>query len=247
MSYQEKAVGGQIYLVFGLGLLLVYLCLAGQYESWIAPLSVILAVPLALSGPALALGPAGAGKQPLHPDRPGAADRAVGQERDPDRRGGARPTAPRGPGDLAAAVEAARTRFRPIVMTSFAFILGVVPLVTVYRRRRGGAHLARVERADRDDRVHLLRRVVRAVVLRGAAGVGGTHAGQHPGGAGERRGGLVSSSLASPQPDLCHCEPLSLRGAKRTKQSPRGAQVHSRAPRGDCFVRFAPRNDKRGA
>ena len=38
MSYQEKAVGGQIYVVFGLGLLLVYLCLAAQYESWIAPL-----------------------------------------------------------------------------------------------------------------------------------------------------------------------------------------------------------------
>ena len=47
-----EGVGGEIYLVFGLGLLLVYLCLAGQYESWIAPLSVVLAVPLALSGPA---------------------------------------------------------------------------------------------------------------------------------------------------------------------------------------------------
>ncbi len=56
MSYQEKAVGGQIYLVFGLALVLVYLCLAGQYESWIAPLAVILAVPLALLGPAITLG-----------------------------------------------------------------------------------------------------------------------------------------------------------------------------------------------
>ena len=35
MSYQEKQVGGQIYLTFGLGVLLVYLVLAGQYESWI--------------------------------------------------------------------------------------------------------------------------------------------------------------------------------------------------------------------
>ena len=40
MSYQEKLVGNQIVYVFGLGMLLVYLCLAGQYESWIAPLSV---------------------------------------------------------------------------------------------------------------------------------------------------------------------------------------------------------------
>ena len=37
MSYQEKIVGGQIYIAFGLGLLLVYLVLAGQYESWLAP------------------------------------------------------------------------------------------------------------------------------------------------------------------------------------------------------------------
>src|SRR4029079_4038971 len=51
MSYQEKIVGGQIYYAFGLALLLVYLVLAGQYESWFAPISVILAVPLSLLGP----------------------------------------------------------------------------------------------------------------------------------------------------------------------------------------------------
>ena len=51
MSYQEKAVGSQMYMVFALAILLVYLVLAGQYESWLAPVSVILAVPLALLGP----------------------------------------------------------------------------------------------------------------------------------------------------------------------------------------------------
>src|ERR1700726_5096973 len=51
MSYQEKVVGGQIYFVFGLAMLLVYLVLAGQYERWYAPISVILAVPLSLLGP----------------------------------------------------------------------------------------------------------------------------------------------------------------------------------------------------
>ena len=51
MSYQEKIVGGQMFLVFALALLLVYLVLAGQYESWYAPVSVILAVPLSLIGP----------------------------------------------------------------------------------------------------------------------------------------------------------------------------------------------------
>ena len=53
MSYQEKIVGNQMYLVFALAMLLVYLVLAGQYESWYAPISVILVVPLALVGPVL--------------------------------------------------------------------------------------------------------------------------------------------------------------------------------------------------
>ncbi len=55
MSYQEKAVGSQVYVVFALAILLVYLVLAGQYESWLAPVSVVLAVPLALLGPVLTL------------------------------------------------------------------------------------------------------------------------------------------------------------------------------------------------
>ena len=44
-----------MYIVFGLALLLVYLVLAGQYESWYAPISVILAVPLSFIGPVVAL------------------------------------------------------------------------------------------------------------------------------------------------------------------------------------------------
>src|SRR5262245_55443012 len=51
MSYQEKIVGNQMYLVFGLAMLLVYLVLAAQYESWLAPIAVVLAVPLSLVGP----------------------------------------------------------------------------------------------------------------------------------------------------------------------------------------------------
>src|SRR6202007_35091 len=66
MSYQEKVVGHQIYYIFALALLLVYLCLAGQYESWIAPLAVILAVPLSLIGPAVALSALGVGNN-LYP------------------------------------------------------------------------------------------------------------------------------------------------------------------------------------
>lgn len=55
ISYQEKVTGNLLYWCFALSVLLVYLVLAGQYESWILPLSVIAAVPLALVGPVLTL------------------------------------------------------------------------------------------------------------------------------------------------------------------------------------------------
>jgi HAE1 family hydrophobic/amphiphilic exporter-1 len=129
MSYQEKAVGNQIYYVFGLAMLLVYLVLAGQYESWYAPIAVILAVPLSLLGPMAVL-------TALRIDNnlytqiglilliALSAKNAIlivevalelhGRDHKPL---------------LEAAVGAARARFRPILMTSFAFILGVLPLV----------------------------------------------------------------------------------------------------------------------
>lgn len=129
MSYQEKIVGNQIYYVFGLAVLLVYLCLAGQYESWTAPLPVILAVPLALIGPAIALGAVGLannlytqiGLVLLIALAAKNAILIVEVARDRRREGEA---------IQHAAADAARTRFRPILMTSLAFTLGVVPLVT---------------------------------------------------------------------------------------------------------------------
>jgi HAE1 family hydrophobic/amphiphilic exporter-1 len=130
MSYQEKAVGGQIFIAFGLGLLLVYLCLAGQYESWIAPLSVILAVPLSLVGPAIALGSLGLANN-LYTQiglvlliALSAKNAILIVEVARERR------MLQNEPILQAAIDAARVRFRPILMTSFAFILGVVPLVT---------------------------------------------------------------------------------------------------------------------
>jgi hydrophobic/amphiphilic exporter-1 (mainly G- bacteria), HAE1 family len=129
MSYQEKAVGNQLYYVFGLALLLVYLVLAGQYESWYAPAAVILAVPLSLLGPMAVL--TGLRIENNLYTQIGlillialSAKNAIlivevaielhGRDGKPL---------------LESAVEAARARFRPILMTSFAFILGVVPLV----------------------------------------------------------------------------------------------------------------------
>ena len=130
MSYQENVVGNQLLYVFGLAILLVYLCLAGQYESWIAPLSVILAVPLALIGPAVALGAVGAannlytqiGLMLLIALSAKNAILIVEVARELRMLDG-KPI-------VEAALEAAQTRLRPILMTSFAFILGVVPLVT---------------------------------------------------------------------------------------------------------------------
>ena len=130
MSYQETIVGNQIVYVFGLAVLLVYLCLAGQYESWIAPLGVILAVPLALSGPAIALAAVGLpnnlytqiGLMLLIALSAKNAILIVEVAREARLIDG-KPI-------HEAALEAAVTRLRPILMTSFAFILGVLPLVT---------------------------------------------------------------------------------------------------------------------
>ena len=129
MSYQEKVVGGQIYVVFALALVLVYLCLAGQYESWIAPRSVMLAVPLALLGPAITLGGLGLANN-LYTQigivlliALAAKNAILIVEVARERR------LLEGEPIMQAAVDAARTRFRPILMTSFAFILGMLPLV----------------------------------------------------------------------------------------------------------------------
>jgi hydrophobic/amphiphilic exporter-1 (mainly G- bacteria), HAE1 family len=128
MSYQEKLLGNQMYLVFGMSLLLVYLVLAGQYESWYRPLAVILAVPISLIGPVSAL-------NALHIENNlytqigivllialSAKNAILIVEYARERREDGKSIAD-------AALEAARARFRPILMTSFAFILGVVPLV----------------------------------------------------------------------------------------------------------------------
>jgi HAE1 family hydrophobic/amphiphilic exporter-1 len=128
MSYQEKAVGSQIYFVFGLALLLVYFVLAGQYESWILPLSVILGVPLALLGTVSALTTLGAAGN-LYTQIGLILLIALGSKNAILIVEYARQRRTEGMDILTAAVEGARLRFRPILMTSFAFILGVFPLV----------------------------------------------------------------------------------------------------------------------
>jgi hydrophobic/amphiphilic exporter-1 (mainly G- bacteria), HAE1 family len=128
MSLQEKIAGSAVYYIFALSLLLVFFMLAGQYESWITPLAVILAVPMALLGTVAALLGLGipnnmyvqiglvllialSAKNAILVVEMARENRAAGKS------------------IVDSAVEAAGLRFRPIVMTSLTFILGVLPLV----------------------------------------------------------------------------------------------------------------------
>jgi HAE1 family hydrophobic/amphiphilic exporter-1 len=127
-SYQEKRVGYQAYFIYALSLALVYLVLAALYESWTSPAAVILVVPLALVGVVLAQMSRGydnnlytqVGLVLMIALASKNAILIVEFARDLHREGLS---------ISEAAVEATQRRFRPIVMTSFAFILGVVPLM----------------------------------------------------------------------------------------------------------------------
>jgi multidrug efflux pump subunit AcrB len=128
LAFQEIEAGSWAAFVFALSALFVFLVLAAQYESWLVPLAVILAVPLGVLGALGALWLSGlandvyaqiglalliglASKNAILIVEFARERRAHGLE------------------IRAAAREAARLRFRPILMTSFAFILGSLPLV----------------------------------------------------------------------------------------------------------------------
>jgi len=136
MAFQEKKAGGQIVMVFSLAVIVVVLILAAQYESWKDPLAVVLVVPLAVLGAMAGLLIRGmdnnlytqvglvllvglAAKNAILIVEFAREKRAEGMSGEE------------------AAVEGSKLRFRPILMTSFAFIIGVLPLVVA-----GGAGAA---------------------------------------------------------------------------------------------------------
>ena len=160
---QERASSGDAALVFVLGLMLVFLVLAAQYESWSVPFAVLLGVPFGVLGALLGIWIRG---QPndiyfqvgLITVVGLAAKNAILIVEF------ANELRAQGMAIREAAVEAARERLRPILMTSFAFILGVLPLMLATRRRRGEPPLDRHRRvrrnAVRDDGRHLLHSAV---------------------------------------------------------------------------------------
>jgi len=139
LSLEELESGGTAVILFGLGTLVVYLTLSAQYESFVLPFIVLLAVPMALLGALAAQW--GRGLQNDVYCQIGlvmlvglASKNAILIVEFAEQ------LRHRGMPLIEAAVEAARIRLRPILMTSLAFILGVVPLVVATGAGEKGRH-----------------------------------------------------------------------------------------------------------
>ncbi len=128
MSYQEKEVGNQALYVFVLAVLLVYMVLAAQYESWTSPAAVVLVVPLALLGTVTFVALRGMYNN-VYMQVGIVLIIALASKNAILIVEFARDLRAEGKSIEEAAAEAAHKRFRPIIMTSLAFILGVYPLV----------------------------------------------------------------------------------------------------------------------
>ena len=127
-SYQEKRVGHQAYFIYALSITLVFMVLAALYESWTSPAAVILAVPMAIVGVLVAL-MARSFDNNLYTQIGLVLMIALASKNAILIVEFARDLKAEGMSVTEAAIEATSRRFRPIVMTSFAFILGVTPLL----------------------------------------------------------------------------------------------------------------------
>jgi HAE1 family hydrophobic/amphiphilic exporter-1 len=130
-SYQEKQVGNQAYFIYALAIVLVYMVLAALYESWTSPGAVMLVVPMALVGVLLSL-IIGGYENDLYTQVGLILMIALASKNAILIVEFARDLHREGMSVMDAAIEATRRRFRPIVMTSFAFIIGVVPLLIAF-------------------------------------------------------------------------------------------------------------------
>ncbi len=126
-SFQERLSAGQAPILYGLSLLVVFLCLAALYESWTIPVAVLLVIPLGLVGAVFAVTLRGLENDVylqigLLTTMGLAAKNAILMIEFAEQ------AERQGKSVLDSAIEAARIRLRPILMTSFAFIFGVLPL-----------------------------------------------------------------------------------------------------------------------
>lgn len=139
LSYEERLSGSQAPALYALSLLVVFLCLAALYESWSIPFSVMLVVPLGVIGALLATSMRGLSNDVffqvglLTTIGLSAKNAILIVEF-------AKELHEQGKGIVEAAIEACRMRLRPIVMTSLAFILGVVPLAISTGAGSGSQH-----------------------------------------------------------------------------------------------------------
>lgn len=139
LSKEEKASGSQMTLIFALALVFVYFLLAAQYESYILPLAVLLSIPTGIVGVFIAVTMAGMDNNIyvqvglimliglLAKNAILIVEFAVQRRR-------------AGSTLLSAALEAAKLRLRPIIMTSLAFVAGLIPLMTVKGASAMGNH-----------------------------------------------------------------------------------------------------------
>jgi multidrug efflux pump subunit AcrB len=127
-AYQERQAGREAQLILALSLLVVFLFLAAQYESWTLPLVIMLAVPLAFLGAYAAQGARGLASD-LYGQIGLVTLIGLASKNSILIVEFARRRRAEGASLVDAAREAAEIRFRPVVMTALAFILGVLPLV----------------------------------------------------------------------------------------------------------------------
>ncbi|PZO91240.1 MAG: hydrophobe/amphiphile efflux-1 family RND transporter [Sphingomonas sanxanigenens] len=137
LSYEEKLAGGQAPALYALSMLIVFLCLAALYESWSVPIAVILVVPLGVVGALLAATLTGLSNDiylqvGLITTIGVSAKNAILIVEFAEERVRA------GMPAFQAAVEAAKLRIRPILMTSLAFVFGVLPLAVSTGAGAGG-------------------------------------------------------------------------------------------------------------
>jgi HAE1 family hydrophobic/amphiphilic exporter-1 len=128
MAYQEKQVGYTAVIAFAMAVTVVFLVLAGQYESWSNPFAVVLAVPMALLGSVIALFIGGMDVN-IYTQIGLVLLVALASKNAILIVEFAREARVKGKSISDAAIEGSHLRFRPILMTSFAFSMGVLPLV----------------------------------------------------------------------------------------------------------------------